>query len=97
MITTKGYRDIIHIGRHQRPQNYSIMQDIPWQSRPFVRRRHRQAVTERLIPPLGEVLIPLDVLDGFISRASARCQYRVVITEDLRIDEAATEKLRAQR
>ena len=24
MITTKGYRDIIHIGRHQRPMHYSI-------------------------------------------------------------------------
>ncbi|MDD9990448.1 MAG: hydantoinase/oxoprolinase family protein, partial [Rhodospirillales bacterium] len=40
MITSAGYRDIIHIGRHQRPQNYSIMQDIPWQARPLVRRRH---------------------------------------------------------
>ncbi len=60
MITTKGYRDIIHIGRHQRPQNYSIMQDIPWQSRPLVRRRHRKVVTERLIPPFGEVLTPLN-------------------------------------
>src|SRR4029078_10983887 len=25
MITTGGYRDILHIGRHQRPQHYSIM------------------------------------------------------------------------
>ncbi|MBT8446172.1 MAG: hydantoinase/oxoprolinase family protein, partial [Gammaproteobacteria bacterium] len=23
MLTTAGYRDIIHIGRHQRPQHYS--------------------------------------------------------------------------
>jgi N-methylhydantoinase A len=60
MITTKGYRDIVHIGRHQRPQNYSIMQDIPWQSHPLVLRRHRKVVSERLIPPAGEVLIPLD-------------------------------------
>ena len=60
MITTKGYRDIIHIGRHQRPQNYSIMQDIPWQNQPLVRRRDRKVVTERLAPPHGEVLIPLD-------------------------------------
>ena len=60
MITTKGYRDIVHIGRHQRPQNYSIMQDIPWQSRPLVRRRHRKVVTERLIPPRGDVITPLD-------------------------------------
>ncbi len=60
MITTAGYRDIIHIGRHQRPQNYSIMQDIPWQARPLVRRRHRHTVRERLGPPRGEVLEPLD-------------------------------------
>ena len=60
MITTGGYRDILHIGRHQRPQHYSIMQDIPWQSRPLVRRRHRKTVTERLVPPKGEVLQPLD-------------------------------------
>jgi N-methylhydantoinase A/oxoprolinase/acetone carboxylase beta subunit len=60
MITTGGYRDILHIGRHQRPQHYSIMQDIPWQSRPLVKRRHRKTVTERLVPPRGEVLQPLD-------------------------------------
>jgi N-methylhydantoinase A/oxoprolinase/acetone carboxylase beta subunit len=34
LITTRGYRDILHIGRHQRPQHYSVMQQIPWQSRP---------------------------------------------------------------
>jgi N-methylhydantoinase A len=36
MITTEGYRDIVHIARHQRPQHYSIMQEIPWQDRPLV-------------------------------------------------------------
>ena len=60
MLTTKGFRDVVHIGRHQRPQHYSIMQDIPWQARPFVRRRHRHVVTERIVPPTGEVLEPLD-------------------------------------
>ncbi len=60
MITTEGYRDILHIGRHQRPQHYSIMQDIPWQARPLVRRRHRKTVSGRLVPPRGEVLEPLD-------------------------------------
>lgn len=60
VLTTKGYRDILHIGRHQRPQHYSIQQEIPWQDRPLARRRHRKVVTERLIPPKGEVLIPLD-------------------------------------
>ena len=60
MITTGGYRDILHIGRHQRPQHYSIMQDIPWQDRPLVKRRHRKTVRERLAPPKGQVLEPLD-------------------------------------
>ena len=60
MITTRGFRDIVHIGRHQRPLHYSVMQDIPWQARPFVRRRHRKVVTERIVPPTGEILTPLD-------------------------------------
>ena len=60
MITSKGYRDILHIGRHQRPQHYSIRQEIPWQNRPLVKRRHRKPVAERLMPPKGEVLVPLD-------------------------------------
>jgi N-methylhydantoinase A len=60
MITTRGYRDILHIGRHQRPQNYSIMQDIPWQSKPLVERRYRKVVSERLVPPRGDVLVPLN-------------------------------------
>src|SRR3569833_172225 len=28
MITTRGFRDIVQIGRHQRPQRYSIQQGI---------------------------------------------------------------------
>src|SRR4051794_296607 len=60
MITSRGFRDIVHIGRHQRPLHYSVMQDIPWQARPLVRRRHRKVVSERVVPPTGEVLVPLD-------------------------------------
>ena len=60
MITTRGFRDIIHIGRHQRPQHYSIQQEIPWQERPLVRRRYRKVVTERLGPPNGEVITGLN-------------------------------------
>jgi N-methylhydantoinase A len=60
MITTRGFRDIVHIGRHQRPHHYSIQQEIPWQDRPLVRRRHRKVVSERLAPPRGEVIQPLD-------------------------------------
>jgi N-methylhydantoinase A len=69
MITTRGFRDVVHIGRHQRPLHYSVMQDIPWQAKPFVRRRHRKVVTERIVPPTGEVLTPLDEDDV---RAAAR-------------------------
>lgn len=60
MVTNRGYRDIIHIGRHQRPENYSIMQEIPWQDRPLVERRNRFVVDGRLTPRKGEVLAPLD-------------------------------------
>ncbi|HEY1366323.1 MAG TPA: hydantoinase/oxoprolinase family protein [Gaiellaceae bacterium] len=69
LLTTKGFRDVVHIGRHQRPQHYSVMQDIPWQARPFVKRRHRHVVTERVAPPTGEVLEPLDEAEV---RAAAR-------------------------
>jgi len=60
MITTRGYRDIIHIGRHQRPQNYSIMQEIPWQDRPLVQRRNRLTVSERMGPVKDQVISPLE-------------------------------------
>ena len=60
MVTTKGFRDVVHIGRHQRPQHYSIMQDIPWQARPFVKRRHRHVASERIVPPTGEILESLN-------------------------------------
>lgn len=60
MVTTEGFRDIIHIGRHKRPLNFSITQDIPWQKYPVVERRHRVTVKERLIPPHGEVLHAID-------------------------------------
>jgi len=59
MITNDGFRDVIHIGRHQRPQHYSIRQEIPWQDRPLVKRRHRKTVGGRIAPP-GVELAPLD-------------------------------------
>lgn len=60
MITNEGFRDILHIGRHQRVEHYSIMQELPWQSRPLVQRRHRKTVRGRLAPPTGAELEPLD-------------------------------------
>jgi N-methylhydantoinase A len=60
LITTNGFRDIVHIGRHQRPQHYSIQQGIPWQNEPLVPRFLRKTVTERLAPPDGAVVEPLN-------------------------------------
>ena len=31
LITNDGFRDILHIARHQRVEHYSILQDLPWQ------------------------------------------------------------------
>ena len=48
MITTEGYRDILHIARHKKPLNFSNYQDLPWQRYPVVRRRDRLTVAERI-------------------------------------------------
>jgi N-methylhydantoinase A len=63
MVTNKGFRDIVHIARHQRVEHYSIMQELPWQSRPLVQRRYRKVVKGRLAPPRGEEIEPLDEAD----------------------------------
>src|SRR3954469_5744280 len=60
LVTTDGFRDILHIARHKKPFNFSIQQELPWQSRPLVRRRHRLTVQERVTVPAGEVLTELD-------------------------------------
>jgi N-methylhydantoinase A/oxoprolinase/acetone carboxylase beta subunit len=59
MLTTEGYRDILHIARHKKPYNFSIYQDLPWQRYPIVRRRYRLTVPERITKD-GSVLVPLD-------------------------------------
>jgi N-methylhydantoinase A len=60
MITTRGFRDIMHMARHKRPHNFSLQFDLPWQSKPLVRRRNRLPVTERIMPPAGKIAVPLD-------------------------------------
>ncbi|MDY7116402.1 hydantoinase/oxoprolinase family protein [Halomonas sp. SSL-5] len=60
MLTTKGFRDILHIGRHKRPHNFSLHFDVPWQSNPLVKRRYRIPISERILPPFGEVEVSLD-------------------------------------
>jgi N-methylhydantoinase A/oxoprolinase/acetone carboxylase beta subunit len=59
MLTTEGYRDILHIARHKKPRNFSNYQDLPWQRYPLVRRRYRLTVPERITSD-GEVLVELD-------------------------------------
>jgi len=60
MLTTEGYRDILHIARHKKPFNFSNYQDLPWQRYPLVRRRDRRrcpsasSATARLLVPLDE-------------------------------------------
>ena len=59
MITTRGFRDILHMARHKRPHNFSLQFDVPWQSKPLIKRRNRLAVSERIMPPTGAIAVPL--------------------------------------
>jgi N-methylhydantoinase A/oxoprolinase/acetone carboxylase beta subunit len=59
LITTEGFRDVLHIARHKRPQTFSLQLDLPWQKHPLVPRHLRLGVPERIVPP-GQVLVPLD-------------------------------------
>ncbi len=56
LITTKGFRDVLEIGRLDRPHMYDILYRKP---APLVRRHLRREVTER-INYRGQVLVPLD-------------------------------------
>ena len=60
LITTEGFRDILHIARHKKPYNFSIQQEVPWQSYPLVKRRNRLTVRERITAPNGDVLSALN-------------------------------------
>lgn len=69
MLTTEGFRDILHIGRHKRPYNFSLHFDVPWQSQPLVKRRNRISIAERILPPGGHIEVPLD--EDAVRRACA--------------------------
>ena len=60
MLTTKNYRDILHIARHKKVENFSIQQDLPWQANPLVLRRNRIPITEKLAAPDGHVKVPMN-------------------------------------
>jgi len=59
LITTRGFRDVLEIGRLRMPQLYNMDWDKP---PPLVRRALRLEVTERL-SATGEVVTPLDEAD----------------------------------
>jgi N-methylhydantoinase A len=68
LITTRGFRDVLEIQRANRPDLYNLLYRKP---EPFVRRRLRLEVTER-ISYKGEVLTALDEDDVRAAVASAR-------------------------
>ena len=55
LVTTKGFRDIIEIGRQNRPQLYNLFFSKP---RPLIPRKYRYEVTER-IDSNGNVITPI--------------------------------------
>jgi len=67
LVTTRGFRDVLEIGRMNRPHLYRI--DLPAKPEPLVPRRLRAEVGER-VGPDGSVLAPLDLgaLPGIIER-----------------------------
>src|SRR5204863_627800 len=58
LITTRGFRDVLEIGRQSRLHLYDSR--LPAKPEPLVPRRLRLEVAER-VGPDGSILIPLDV------------------------------------
>jgi N-methylhydantoinase A len=56
LVTTEGFRDVLEIGRQNRPELYNVFFQRP---KPLVPRRNRFEVPER-VGPDGEVLAPLN-------------------------------------
>ena len=56
LITTKGFRDVVEIGRQRRPEPYNIFFKRP---KPLVPRRLRYEVDEK-VGPRGEVIKPIN-------------------------------------
>ncbi|MBI1737345.1 MAG: hydantoinase/oxoprolinase family protein [Candidatus Rokubacteria bacterium] len=56
LVTTEGFRDVLEIGRHLRPDMYDLFQDKP---APIVPRERRFGVRERTAPD-GTVLTAID-------------------------------------
>lgn len=78
LVTTEGFRDVLEIGRHFRPDMYDLMQDKP---KPVVPRERRYCVSERMSaegevleePDQAEVAQLFDVIRESGSKAVAVC------------------------
>ena len=68
LLTTKGFRDVLEIGRGNRPDLYNLQARSP---EPYVPRRYRFEITERL-DARGEIVEPLDEND--IRKAAEQCR-----------------------
>ncbi|HDI74197.1 MAG TPA: hydantoinase/oxoprolinase family protein, partial [Candidatus Korarchaeota archaeon] len=75
LITTKGFRDVLEIGRQRRPELYNLYFEKP---PPLVKRRDRYEVEER-IDAWGNVITPLNEKEA-AELADQLCQkgYEVV-------------------
>lgn len=75
LVTTRGFRDILQIARGNRPDMYNL---VPQKLAPFVPRRYRYEVTER-VDRHGTVLEPLalDEIDA-IAEAIAAAELEAV-------------------
>jgi N-methylhydantoinase A len=75
LVTTKGFRDVLEIGRGNRPDLYNMRFEKP---RPFVPRHLRFEVKERM-DHRGRVLVPLSRTDlAAVAQACARAEVKAV-------------------
>ncbi len=76
LITTKGFRDVIELGRRTRPNAYGMTGTFE----PLISREHRLEVSERMDAD-GDVLTPLDedaVAQAVRQLAAAGCESLVI-------------------
>ena len=76
LITTRGFRDVLELGRRTRPQPYGLRGTFD----PVIERQYRLEVPERLDAE-GKVLVPLDeaaVRDAARQLAAAGCEAVVI-------------------
>jgi N-methylhydantoinase A len=77
LFTTQGFRDVIEIGRQNRPRLYDLFFEKP---RPLVPRHLRFEVDERVLPD-GTVLKPVDAaeVESYAKKALGDCVVSVAV------------------